>query len=461
MTKSEPMTPTQVIIQQNLSNSKNQDNSSPGTVTSNNPISPDKTNKIDQASKIPVDLLYKEVEVENIVVRPWYTQKFVSQGERDFAERVIRGKSLGCANIRLRYDAASRQYQLIDGLPALQVYRLLGTKKIRAEVVNGDQISESEALKTSIGYHNRTPSNKWESTVSVLKYLEMTLNIRDQDRYIIKYDHATATKSKKARNTQEIIISKLKSIETFVALEKLEGKDRDERRLKAVSANFTAEDKMHVDSVLAAAQVGLSHFIKSRLLLLNLPKAIIEKLKSGEINYRKAINISKIGIPEEFRIFSEYLSDINIHVEIAKEQQKLLDETIENNLSVDQIKELVKEAHGRLQPHCSILDDKTLADSELAEKVAIRNDIKQQNNCGKGMNYVVKKLSKWSFWNELDDREKSNWQTAIKNLVDKMERAEKSVEERKKAKKEEERLAKKAEKEAEKEAEKSKSMAKV
>jgi ParB family chromosome partitioning protein len=64
-------------------------------------------------------------------------------------------------------------------------------------------------------------------------------------------------------------------------------------------------------------------FVKNRLPLLNLPEEVLKALHQGQIAYTKAKAIAKIEAPQQ--------------------RQKLLDEAIANNLSLNQIKERIKQ----------------------------------------------------------------------------------------------------------------------
>ncbi len=115
--------------------------------------------------------------------------------------------------------------------------------------------------------------------------------------------------------------------------------------------------------------ISWESFVTTRLPILNLPKNILKALRQGKIAYTKGIAIAK--------------------VKDEKQQDNLLTEAIESNLSLKEIKERIKQ----LQP-----------------KPEESNSPKQR------VNNLVKGLNKSKLW----EKEPKKWQKVSK-LIEKIE----------------------------------------
>jgi ParB family chromosome partitioning protein len=93
---------------------------------------------------------------------------------------------------------------------------------------------------------------------------------------------------------------------------------------KKVSRNVSANDQTEiVETLFSALGLTWKSFVETRLPLLNLPEEVLKALHQGQIAYTKAKAIAKIEAPQQ--------------------RQQLLDEAIANNLSLNQIKERIKQ----------------------------------------------------------------------------------------------------------------------
>jgi len=152
--------------------------------------------------------------------------------------------------------------------------------------------------------------------------------LSDQDAYLIALTENLQREDLNPIEETEGILSllslKLEQPEPDVIrfLQQLDHLERGNIKEKSESAHNVMGKKI-VEEIFLALGLTWQSFLKNRLPLLNLPDDVMEKLRTGKIAYTKAKAIAKLKEKQE-RI-------------------KLLTEAIEENLSLSQIKEKIRE----------------------------------------------------------------------------------------------------------------------
>ena len=113
---------------------------------------------------------------------------------------------------------------------------------------------------------------------------------------------------------------KIDSSEAVKLLQRLEHEEKGK-----VARNVTGSEQHNIIEEVfnSTGRMGWKSFLRNRLPLLNLPPELLEALRGGKIEYTKAKEINKLKNEEA--------------------RKKLLEDAISNNLSLNQIKDKIKE----------------------------------------------------------------------------------------------------------------------
>lgn len=212
------------------------------------------------------------------------------------------------------------QYELVAGERRYKAAKTLGLTEVPVIV---RQMSKAEAMQYALMENlQREDLNPVEETEGILQLLELSLNI-DSAKVISLLNQMAnhnrgLTDNVIRKEEREVILSVFQSV-----------------------GRFSPES-----------------FRTNRLPLLNLPKAILEALRQGRIEYTKAKTIAKVK-DEQFR-------------------EELLDEAIAQSLSLDAIKKRIK------------------SKQQVSEKDELQNRVEA----------IPKKIKKLKVWDDPEKREK-------------------------------------------------------
>ena len=187
--------------------------------------------------------------------------------------------------------------ELIAGERRLRASKIAGLTQLPVKILD---VSSSEAKTLAIVENlQREDLNPVEETEGILELLQLKLNCDRENVLSLLY--------KMNKGDDNVIIPDAKAVEdTFESLGKLKWES----------------------------------FVINRLRLLNLPEPILEAIRQGEIEYTKGTRIARVK-DEEFR-------------------DELLEETITNNLSINEIKDKIAQHKGKQQTDYSKLSTEDL-----------------------------------------------------------------------------------------------------
>ena len=187
--------------------------------------------------------------------------------------------------------------ELIAGERRLRASKIAGLTQLPVKILD---VSSSEAKTLAIVENlQREDLNPVEETEGILELLQLKLNCDRENVLSLLY--------KMNKGDDNVIIPDAKAVEdTFESLGKLKWES----------------------------------FVINRLRLLNLPEPILEAIRQGEIEYTKGTRIARVK-DEEFR-------------------DELLEETITNNFSINEIKDKIAQHKGKQQTDYSKLSTEDL-----------------------------------------------------------------------------------------------------
>ena len=179
----------------------------------------------------------------------------------------------------------SGQYELVAGGRRYRAAQLASLTEVPVIILN---LTDEEALEIALLENlQREDLNPLEETEGILNLLSSRLHLERAEAISLLYRMRNQVKKNVSRN---------------------------------VSANEQTEI---VETLFSSLGLTWKSFVETRLPLLNLPDNVLNSLRQGKIAYTKAQAIAKIEAPQQ--------------------RQQLLDEAIANNLSLNQIKERIKQ----------------------------------------------------------------------------------------------------------------------
>lgn len=209
--------------------------------------------------------------------------------EQKLEEMVLSIKSQGLlSRLIVRRISGTDSYELVAGGRRFRAAKKAGLIEVPVIV---KKLTDDEALEIAITENlQREDLNPLEETEGILRLLSSKLGISSQEvpQLLVKMYNDS---KRKDESEQNVLFTK-------------EGND--------VQAIFVSLGTMQWES-----------FVTSRLPLLNLPKEILEVLRSGKLSYTKAQTISRI-------------KDIKL-------RKRILSEAVKKNLSLNQIKARISE----------------------------------------------------------------------------------------------------------------------
>lgn len=216
--------------------------------------------------------------------------------EQKLEEMVLSIKSQGLlSRLIVRRISGTDSYELVAGGRRFRAAKKAGLIEIPVIV---KKLTDDEALEIAITENlQREDLNPLEETEGILRLLSSKLDIPSQEIPPLLVKMYNDSK-RKEESEQNVLFTK-------------EG--------NAVQAIFISLGTMQWES-----------FVTSRLPLLNLPKEILEVLRSGKLSYTKAQTISRI-------------KDIKL-------RKRILSEAVKKNLSLNQIKDRISELKPKLIP---------------------------------------------------------------------------------------------------------------
>lgn len=226
-----------------------------------------------------------KVEISEIQRRPYTSRR--ERDTNDFADLVSSIKTFGFLGSIWVQRLPGQKLRLIAGETRLDAAIEAGLTQIKVDIAEVDDIT---AVKLSRVENTRRKNlNALDDTEELLYLLSLVLQKSKKEtiRCLYRYKNASEGKTK----IDETVKSKIES--TFLE---------------------------------TAPELSIKTFVSSRLPLLELPSEVLEAYNTGQIEYTKAIFLSRITN--------------------TKLRSQLLEETINHNLSLAALKQKVKPADG-------------------------------------------------------------------------------------------------------------------
>ena len=239
--------------------------------------------------------------------------------------RPVNGKNIGSNN------ASSPIYELIAGERRLKAAKMAGLSEVPVVILEIDDISTTQIRL--IENLQREDLNPLEETKGILQLLTIELTLSQEE--VISLLHKMQNEEK-GKITQNVL-----------------GNDES----KTIKAVFTQLGKISWQS-----------FVSTRIPLLKLPPDILQVLREGKLEYTKAKAIAK--------------------VKDEKQRAKLLEVTITCNLSLNQIKDKIKELSESGETKTSLKERISNTFSRLKTSKAFNDPKKKQK--------IEKLLEKWN-----------------------------------------------------------------
>ncbi|MGK7875407.1 MAG: ParB/RepB/Spo0J family partition protein [Xenococcaceae cyanobacterium] len=268
------------------------------------------------------------IPIEDIVTRSQARRFFDSEKSEQLVQSV---KQHGILEPLLVRPFPNNKYELVAGERRYRAAQAVGLTEIPAVV---KELSEEEAYAISLIENlQRENLNPVEETEGILQLLALNLNLRSNEIPSLLY------RMKNAGERQGIDL-----------------------RDNAIP-NPDSESEQRVQSIFAGlGTMSWMSFTRNRLPLLKLPGEILEALGRGQIEYTKAKAIARLKKEEDRRL--------------------LLAETIEQSLSLKQIRERIKSLQATPNPTPTLKSRLDSAYRRLS-KGNVWNDAKKQEKLEK------------------------------------------------------------------------------
>ncbi|MGB3401115.1 MAG: ParB/RepB/Spo0J family partition protein [Microcoleaceae cyanobacterium] len=185
-----------------------------------------------------------------------------------------------------------KQYEVVAGGRRYRAALLAELSEVSVVI---KELDDKQALELSILENvQREDLNPVEVAEGILKLLEIQLNLNRSEVVSLLYRMHNEAKGKVTRNVSGKTDSKV------------------------------------VEEIFAVVGVSWKSFVETKLALLNKPEDVLDAVRSGQLAYTKAMALAKLKDSET--------------------RQQLLDEAVEQNLSLTQIKERIKELQSVPKP---------------------------------------------------------------------------------------------------------------
>ena len=264
------------------------------------------------------------VEISEIQRRPYTSRR--ERNANDFADLVSSIKTFGFLGSIWVQRLAGQKLRLIAGETRLDAAIEAGLTQIKVDIAEVDDIT---AVKLSrVENTRRRNLNALDDTEELLHLLTLVLQKSKKEtiRCLYRYKNASEDKTK----IDETIKSKIES--TFLE---------------------------------AAPELSIKTFVTSRLPLLELPSKVLEAYNAGQIEYTKAIFLSRVTS--------------------AKLRSQLLEEAITHNLSLAALKQKAKPADSAkaietitsLNSRLDTLSSKQLSKLTKRQKSQVRKSVQE------------------------------------------------------------------------------------
>ncbi|MBW4589691.1 ParB/RepB/Spo0J family partition protein [Aetokthonos hydrillicola Thurmond2011] len=210
------------------------------------------------------------------------------------------------------------KYELVAGERRYRAIKELGWTEVPANIL---KLDDNEALQVALIENlQREDLNPVEETLGILRLLSIQLSINEDEVKSLLY---------RIDNTKKDLTHNVVSREVEIAK----------------------------DLFARIGKISLGGFVKHRLTLLTLPSELLDALENGQIEYTKAIEISKLKDPDL--------------------RTALLDEAIANSYPISVIREKVKQIK---EAQSNSTKERTVADSCQARLKEIQNRMKKSKN---------------------------------------------------------------------------------
>lgn len=374
---------------------------------------------LEQSPVFYQDVNIVDVPFDLIRIPSWFSKRYVSRAEVNRCLDAIKAGGIGLPDILLRYcsnENGEKYYELIDGIVSLTAFKELNLISHRCKVVDNPKFSTTDAILVALALNTRENLSPWESTIMGLDFLVKVFGFKTEVEY--SYSKFTGTSSKREIGAREQAVGHCnKTLQFRKARVKLSSEEKiKNEEFQRLQQEITPEVERTIDLMLSSIGIDLTTFVEKRSKLLKLPKRVKEALELGTLHYTKAITISHIGTTFELKGIVDRLGDREVIEEIDIEIDKLVKETVANNLSNKEVLNRVHQANCRLLALGTDDSYAGLSDEQIGDRQRFREDMKLQSNLKHDLYTVVRFVKKPDFMERLDEREKSNLQKKVAQL---------------------------------------------